>query len=238
MRKAIPNQQMQLQMPTKVDQLLSPPSWVAVGFDISLSVIAGAMTAYDARLDQMLGPTFVEYRWKKSEHFFNRLMVAAKGHELVLDLIYGCGAFPRESSQVHIGIEEPVPYGLMSRKKFEAKHAIQQAENIGAFMSSLLRWGWNNIYEVNNATWQSLVCQESETPWKERNKFTSKKWALGAYSEIPEWEDIVDTGDGYAARPEEGRGAKAQALWCDDRYDALAVCAVIQAKIESGEVAI
>lgn len=227
------------ELPTrKPPPYLTSPSWVACGFDISMTVVAGACLAFDSKLDRMLGPSFVEKRWTKDTHLYDRIKDAAYGHELVMELIHGAQAFPKDVDQVFIGIEQAVPFGMLSgRGKFTAAYAAQALEIHGSFKGALLRWGYKNVVDVNNATWQSLCCRETSTPFKERNKFVSKKWALQAFGNaVPDWPDIVETANGAAPRPAEGKGAKAAALWADDRYDGLAVCAVIQESIEAGEL--
>jgi hypothetical protein len=150
--------------------------------------------------------------------------------------------------RVYIAIEEPWFYGAV--KNAESAWLKQQAEVAGAFKGGLARFGYLNIYEINNSQWHATLRKDGiefgkaarGTPAKEkaavreRNKFLVKEWAMQAFG-LPDLPDLVRSKSGAKIiRPESGFGAKAKAVQPNDFYDAAACAAWMQNAIESGEV--
>lgn len=220
-------------------------SWVALGFDTSLSSLAGAGLAYDDVLKSFRGPGFAMRRFQKDDHYFSRIEIAARAHDMVHDLL----AELRISvpiDRIFIAVEEPWPFGMIRGGISNAMK--QQAEMSGAFLGGLVRYGYRNIFQIQANNWRQVVAADlgitiHHSKWKDTalcetynckptdvGKFRSKQWALalnhgmdswGTYDEIPDWPDIITHKDhGKIPRPE---GSKAKALQPDDRYDALAM---------------
>lgn len=220
-----------------------PKGWMVAGFDVSMSSIAGAAIAYDGILKKFKGPVFTEIRWTKDDHYFTRLGAAARSHDLVLDL-QGQMLLSLSLENIFIAQEEPWPFGLVRGSK--SAWLKQQAEISGAFLGGLVRYGFQNVSQMNSIRWRTMVADELEitthhSKWKDpklvktfnckpgdTGKFRSKQWAMnpgygfqGLYDEIPDWPDIIEsTKLGKIPRPED---SKAKAVQSDDRYDALAV---------------
>jgi len=224
--------------------------WVVAGFDVSMSSIAGAAMCYDAVLDQMKGPGFVIRRWSKQDHYFDRLRTAAMGHELIWDLLgeLRLGNMPLE--KIFIAQEEPFPPHSKFIMKGQSHTLKQQAEISGAFLGGLLRYGYENIWQIHNQTWRKVIADDlgittHYSKWRDPSlvevynckpqdtgKFRSKQWALSSpgpgyafmhalSEEIPDFPDIIESSkDGKIPRPE---GSVARAVQPDDRYDALAM---------------
>jgi hypothetical protein len=221
--------------------------WMVVGFDTSMSSIAGAAIGYDRTLDKYVGPKFSYLRWEKEDHYFARLSEAAKSHEIVLGLQADLGLL-LNLDEIFIAQEEPWPMG-MSRGGLSA-FMKQQAEVSGAFLGGLLRYGYKEIWQINSIRWRKLIADDLEitthhSKWKspelakqynckpgDSGKFRSKEWAFhtlgispwlaqaGFPEEIPDWPDIIESKDGKKPRPE---GSIAKAVQPDDRYDSLAI---------------
>jgi hypothetical protein len=218
-----------------------PKGWMIAGFDTSMSSLAGAAIGYDRILNRNIGPGFVMRRWSKDDHYYDRLKMSAKAHELVGDLQAELG-ISLEPEQIWIAQEEPWPMG-MSKGGLSA-FIKQQAEISGAFLGGLLRYGYNNLAQMNSIRWRQMIAQELEitthhSKWRspelakrfnckptDSGKFRSKQWAmmnqtaLGGGVEIPDWPDIIESSHGKIPRPEDSR---AKAVQPDDRYDALAI---------------
>lgn len=234
--------------------------WMICGFDVSLSSMAGAAIAYDRTCDKFRGPAFVMRRWTKDDHYFDRISMAAKSFEMILDL---CAELRVVMSldEIYIAQEEPWAPGMV---RGGASNALkQQAEISGAFLGGMLRYGYNQIFQISNMTWRKLVADEismwtgedvttHHSKWRsgelaqihnckpaDSGKFRAKQWALGPFSqkwaeqngaEIPDWPDIINSKDGKISRPE---NSHAKAIQPDDRYDALAVMEALRLEIGS-----
>jgi hypothetical protein len=216
-----------------------------MGFDLSMSSLAGAGIGYDETLKKFVGPEFVYLRWEKEDEYFDRLKEANHAELWVQAILDELGMI-LNLDEVFIAQEEPWPFGMI--RGGASQFLKQQAEISGAFLSGLVRWGYTNVSQMNSIRWRQMVANElgittHHSKWKspelagqfncapkDSGKFRSKQWALAnhgddgwkdAFSEeIPDWPDIVKTKDGNTPRPE---GSTAKALQPDDRYDALAV---------------
>ena len=180
-------------------------SWVAIGFDTSLSSLAGAAMGYDDVLKKELGPVFVMRRWSTEDEYFDRLRMCAKSHELVLDLLAELKmSLPLD--RIFIAQEEPFPphSSFMKRQGGGGQAMKQQAEISGAFLGGLVRYGYINIFQIGSDKWRgrirdSLIDAGQEGPefslyhtkWKseklalrfnckpaDSGKFRAKQWAL------------------------------------------------------------
>lgn len=221
-------------------------SWVAIGADTSLTACSVVAVGYDAALDKMVTPAWAEIRWLPDDDYFKRLGQAAKGHDLILDVLAG---FPLiEQTKVYIAIEEPFYYG--ATKKGQSAWLKQQAEIAGSFKGSLVRYGFLNIFEINNSQWHAALRRDGVEflkvprglPDLERkkitlaNKFKVKEWGIKAYG-LPELPDLVQSKSGAKiVRPESGFGAKAKAVQPSDVYDAAACAAWMSDEIENERV--
>ena len=225
-----------------------PHGWAVMGFDVSMSSIAGAAYGYDRTLDTYKGPAFVSRRWSKEDHYFDRLEQAAKSHELVLDLISELGMV-LAMDEIWIAQEEPFPphSGFIARGN--SGFLKQQAEISGAFLGGLLRYGYKQIFQIHNQSWRKVVADDltaagygdvtiHPSKWRDpklaqefncrpadSGKFRAEQWAFHVYSvaygvKIPEWPPIIERKDGKVPRPE---GSLAKAVQSDDRYEALAM---------------
>ena len=216
--------------------------WVICGFDTSLSSIAGAAIAYDAVLDKYKGPVFKILRWSKEDEYFLKLHQAAKSHEIVLDLQAQMNV-SMGSDEIFIAQEEPWPLGMAMGKASGALK--QQAEVSGAFLGGLVRYGFQNIVQMNTTRWRMMIAEHLEitihhTKWRDpelalkyncrpdnSGKFRAKQWALSVWdnvafpNEIPDLPDIIENKKlGKIPRPE---GSTAKAVQPADEYDALAI---------------
>lgn len=221
-----------------------PPTTLISGWDVSLSSIAGAGIAWDATLRQWKGPEFVIVRWNKDDHYFDRITEAVTGQALIWPLLSKLKVAP-ELENIYIAQEEPWPMGLVGRVgKGYSQTLKQQAEISGAFLAGLLKWGYQNVFQINNVQWRTIVATDlgitiGHAKWnpddaklaaelqcqpRKIGKFRAKQWALGGgltfEKRIPEWPDLIERKGGLIPRPEE---SKARAVQPDDRYDALAV---------------
>jgi hypothetical protein len=210
-------------------------SWVAVGMDMSFTSIAATAIGWDAVLDKMTDVKWGEIRWTPEDDYFTRLGQAAKVHELVTDVIPGLWTI--EPNRVCICVEEPFPLGMVARKTFTGSWIKQQCEVAGAAKGALVRYGWPNIYEINNAQWKATLRREGITIRKmPEGKWDVKTWAMAALG-IPDMPDLVAGKEGgKIPRPESGWGAKAKAVQPSDVYDAAACMAWMQDEILSGRV--
>jgi hypothetical protein len=209
--------------------------WMVCGFDTSMSSISGAAFAYDRTLKRTQGPVFATMRWNSPEdEYLDRIKAAAKAHELVWDLQSGLKVV-MDLEEIFIAQEEPWPMGMPLGKT--SGFLKQQAEISGAFLGSLLKWGYPNVVQINNIRWRMMVADElgitiHHTKWKDpelalkynckpadSGKFRSKQWAMEKF-EISDFPDIIEAKGGKKPRPE---GSKAKAVQPADEYDALAV---------------
>lgn len=237
----------------KAAQRAVEASWAAVGIDTSMTACSAVAMGFDAKTKKMVGPTYAEIRWTPDDDYFKRLGQAAKGHELVLDVLRPLWVIDPEKT--FIAIEEPFPLGMIGRAvagkgTWQGSFIKQQSEVSGAFKGSLVRYGYLNIYEINNAQWHATIRKDGiefeviRRAWtkqekdaaKYRNKFLIKTWAVKAFG-LPELPDLVASKSGAKVpRPAEGYGAKAKAVQPNDIYDAAACCAWMQDEIENGRV--
>jgi hypothetical protein len=230
--------------PRKKHAKKSAKTWMAAGFDLSMSSVAGAAIGYDGTLKRMTGPDFTMKFWGKDTHYFERITDCANADTLIHELQERLGIFA-ELDEIYIAVEEPFPVGMV--KRLESKALKQQAEISGAFLAGLLRYGYKNIFQISWYQWAQLVAAElgitihhskwsyKENPFplapsgKGSGKWRSKEWArmrgvkLLDYEEtiIPDWPDLINHNTlGKIPRPET---SKAKAAQPDDRYDALGV---------------
>lgn len=232
--------------------------WMVAGFDVSMSSIAGAAIAYDKTLDKLKGPEFVIQRWTSEHHYYERLKALAKAHDFIHELQLKLG-IELGLDEVFICQEEPWPFGMI---RGGASNALkQQAEMSGAFLGGLVRYGFQNVAQINSMRWRKLVADDlgittHHTKWqsgelaqrfnctpKNSGKFRTKEWALldQGYAfmhvfpkEIPDWPDLIPKKEGRIPRPE---GSVAKADQPDDRYDALAIMAVLYEELsENGSL--
>lgn len=221
------------QIPTKKrKKKQSKPTWVACGFDISMSSIAGAAIGFDGTLGRLCGPVFCERRWQRNTDYFKRLDDAARAatfvHELVAKLI-----LTPELTEIHIAVEEPVPLGMF--KRGNSGWLKQQCQISGAFLGGLVRYGYPNIYEINNTTWKKPIAEDMEVSLKHPNfKFLIEDWGRDVYPNVPEFPPLIDHHKlGKIPKPET---SKAKPIQPDDRYDALGVMGWLQSEIEEGNI--
>jgi hypothetical protein len=229
-------------------------TWVACGFDTSMSSLAGAAVGYDNTLGKLRGPVFTERRWQKGTHYFDRLKDAAKSHDLVHELIAQLGITP-EQDEIFIAQEEPWPMGMT--KRLQSGFLKQQAEISGAFLGGLIRYGYSQVFQIGNHQWRQIIARDLGitihfSKWQDpklagvynckpgdTGKFRAKQWAMlnnriQPQTEVPDWPDIIESSkDGKIPRPE---GSKAKAVQPDDRYDALAIMQWMVEELERGLV--
>jgi len=210
-------------------------SWVAIGMDMSMTSIAAAAIGWDGALGAMTDVRWGEIRWTPEHDYFTRLGQAANVHSLILDVIPSLWAVAPE--RVCICIEEPFPMGMMTRKTFTGSWIKQQCEVAGAAKGAIVRYGWPNIYEINNAQWKATLRREGVTIRKmPEGKWDVKEWACQALG-LPDLPDLVRGKEGgKIPRPESGRGANAKAVQPSDVYDAAACLAWMMDEIQEGRV--
>lgn len=217
----------------KAQKIEAKPGWAALGFDVSMVSIAGTGICYDATTQKLSSIGFAQWRWEQGDDWFKRLGKAAKGHDLVHDILAQIGWFG-ENHHVFIGVEQAWPFGIV--KRAESAWLYQQAQMHGAFCSGLIRYGYSELYEVNAASWRSIVATELGVKQTKELKMQVKDWAIDTW-ELPELPDIVQVaGRGKIERPESGAGAKAKAVHPNDVYDAAAVMTWMWSQIEEGFV--
>jgi len=221
--------------PRKKHPRRSKNSWMVTGFDLSMSSIAGAAYAYDATLDKFLGPKFTMKSWGPNTHYFERIKDCSRAEDFIHDLM-GQMKLVVGLNETYIATEEPFPTGMV--KRLESKALKQQAEISGAFLAGLLRYGFQNIYQISWYQWAQIIAADlgvtihyskwnyKENPFelapsgKGSGKWRPKEWALK--NGVPDWPDLITREKtGKIPRPE---GSRARAVQPDDRYDALAVC--------------
>lgn len=193
------------------------PTYCVIGIDTSMSSIAGAAVLFDGLLDKMNGPALHSVRWNNGEHYFQRMEEAAKAQNFIHSLMSELG-FCQNIEDVYIAIEEPWPMGMV--KRMQSAYIKQQAQMHGAFLGGLLRYGYQNIFEVNSQRWKSTVASEMDMKLnKEFNKWSVKQWAMDSWG-APDLPDLIQGKNGKMPRPESSR---AKAIQPDDRYDALGI---------------
>lgn len=211
-------------------------SWTAVGMDMSMTSIAATAISFDATLNKMTDVAWGEIRWTPEDDYFKRLGAAAKCHDLLLDVLSSLWSY--DYSRVCIAVEEPIPLGMVNRKgpnQMRGDYIKQQCEIAGAAKGGLVRFGFPNIYEINNATWKATLRREGvEIRKMPEGKFDVKEWAISALG-LPDLPDLVKgKNGGKIPRPESGFGANAKPVQPSDVYDAAAVMAWMQDEIISG----
>jgi hypothetical protein len=227
---------------------LRKKGWIVSGWDTSMSSLAGAAIGYDSTLKKFVGPEFVIQRWSREDHYFKRLKDAAKAPDLLHELLHRLGLMLNQD-EIFIAQEEPWPVGMVGHNRHISGFLKQQAEISGAFLGGLVRYGYQNISQINSAHWRKVVADDlgittHHTKWKDpalaarfnckpqdTGKFRSKQWALDVMEqqfgelafnaeEIPDWPDLITRPDGMVPRPEDSH---AKAIQPDDRYDSLAI---------------
>jgi hypothetical protein len=208
------------------------PKWkeaafMCCGFDVSTSSIAGAAMAWDKTLNKWVGPAISVHRWQKTTDYFDRLHDAAIAYVLISQMATDLKVIiPHED--IYIAIEEPWAFGQI--RGMQSNALKQQAEISGAFLSGLLRYGYRNMWQINNTAWRQIVAKElgitihhsKWNPTKTEGKFRAKEWALNKYPILPVLPDLIaDSKLGLIPRPEE---RKAKPVQSDDRYEAVAMC--------------
>jgi hypothetical protein len=243
-QKARPRKKHKARANVPTPRELRKRGWAVMGFDVSMSSIAGAAIGYDETLKKFAGPNFIYLRWEKDDDYFSRLKEACNSQLLVEGLLQELGLI-LSMDEVFIAQEEPWPLGMI--RGGLSNFLKQQAEISGAFLGGLVRWGYTNVSQMNSIRWRQMVAADlgittHHSKWRspelaarfnckpaDSGKFRAKQWALnpgyafmGAFeNEIPDWPDIISSKDGKKPRPE---GSKAKGVQPDDRYDALAVC--------------
>lgn len=236
-----------------------PKGWAAIGFDISMSSIAGCILGYDRTLDKLTGPHFLMRRWSTSDHYFSRLEMAARAEECVHDLLADAKLF-LNIDEIFIAVEEPFPPHGKFMGKGISSSLKQQAEISGAFLGGILRYGYKELYQIGNYDWRKVIADDlgitiHHSKWKDpalaiiynckpdnTGKFRAKQWGCtpgyafqGLWpEEVPYWPDIIEkTGVGKIPRPE---GSIAKAVQPDDRYDALAIAEWMRRELQKAGV--
>lgn len=214
---------------------------MVAGFDISMASIAGAAIAWDGTTRKFYGPVFVMKSWPPNTHYFSKLTDLVNAPNFIHDLQAEM-KLVAELDEVYIAVEEPFPVGMV--KRLESQSIKQQAEFSGAFMAGLLKYGFQNVFQIAWYQWAQLVAADlselleeditiHRSKWnyeinpfklaphgKGSGKWRAKEWALEMF-DIPDWTDLITREKlGKIPRPE---GSKARAVQPDDRYDALGV---------------
>jgi hypothetical protein len=208
-------------------------SWAAVGIDTSMTAISMVGIGYDSVLGKMTKVRLTDCRWPGDMDYIQRLASAAKTHEMMFDVLpINCPL-----DRVWIAQEEPVPMGMIGARRgnFQSGWIKQQCEVSGAVLGSLAKYGYPNIFQINNSQWRSAVKKEGQVIRKgPEGKWDVKAWAIQAYG-LPDLADLVaGKNGGKIPRPESGYGAKAKAVQPDDIYDAAACLAWMTNHIEEG----
>ena len=152
--------------------------WMAVGLDTSMSSIAGAAIAYDKITDTWRGPAFAITRWSKDAHYFYRLREAAKAHNIILDLQSQLGVLMR-TDEIFIAQEEPFPPHTKFTGKGQGQSLKQQEEVSGAVLGGLLRYGYDQISQIHNVWWRTVIAEALTAATSERVTTHYSKWPSG-----------------------------------------------------------
>lgn len=225
-------------------------TWIACGFDVSMSSVAGAAVGFDNVLGKVKGPVFTMKRWEKNYNYLDRILDVVKSHVFVLDLIQQLNMTP-ELDEIFIAQEAPWPLGII--RQGQSAQLKQQAEISGAFLGGLLRYGYRQVWQIQANDWRQLVARDlgitiHHSKWRDglageynckpadAGKFRSKQWATNGLGyanaeAVPYWPDIINSKDGKIPRPET---SKAKAVQPDDRYDALAIMQWMVEELERG----
>lgn len=157
--------------------------WAVIGFDTSLSSLAGAAIGYDATLDRMKGPAFSMRRWGPDDDYFSRILMSANAHEMVHDMLADLGLI-LGNDEIWIAQEEPWPPHSSFVNRGISLSLKQQAEISGAFLGGLVRWGYSNIFQVGNSSWRKLVADEITDAGIEAVTTHHTKWKSAKLAEI------------------------------------------------------
>lgn len=209
----------------------STPKWIAIGIDISMSSIAGAAIGYDATLRQIKGPVWSMLRWPSNYDYLLRVKEAAEAEKFLLDrLMPGLKFFVSSVSDVYIALEEPWPMGIV--KRAQSGWLKQQAQISGAFLGGLVRYGYQNVFEINYQSWLNVIRKQTgqTIPANKESKWKVKQWAIEHYG-MPDLPDLIQHGKlGKIPRPE---GSKAKAVQPEDVYDALGIMEYMRIECEA-----
>ena len=200
-------------------------AWVCVGVDASYYGISVAVVAKTTEGKIRVGTA--AKRWTKVDDYFSRLADAAKGHEILLNAFQDAKVMC-ELHQVFIAQEEPVAIGHLQR--IEGRVMKQQCEISGAFLGSLFRWGWHQVWQIQANQWRALVARDlgitiHHTKWnpdKWIGKFRAKQWVKEFHPTWDkDWPDIIkNEKHGMIPRPVNSRAKPVQS---NDLYEALAM---------------
>lgn len=204
-------------------------SWMALGVDTSMTSLAVVGIGFDGILKKRVGPFYAETRWMPDDDYFKRLADAAHSPNLISVVTAKVHSIKLE--RTFIAIEEPFFYGAV--KKQQSSFVKQQAEVCGSFKGGLARWGYVNMFEINNSQWRAAVRRDGQTIRKgPEGKWDVKAWAINSFG-LPDLPDLVKSKSGAKIpRPESGYGAKAKAVQPNDIYDAAACCAWMVDELE------
>lgn len=185
---------------------------------------------FDGMSGSMSEVVWIEKRWTTAEDdYLGRLADAVKAYELVLDCLHKMWVI--DPANVYVAVEEPVPLGMIRRA--DSGWVKQQCEVSGAVLGSLYRYGFTNLWQINNSQWKKVIRDEGHKIRKmPEGKWDIKDWAIQAYG-LPDLADLVKAKDGSKIiRPEIGFGAKAKPIQPRDVYDAAACMAWMQDYVE------
>lgn len=212
--------------------------WMCCGFDISLSSIAGAGIAFTSTR-KLVPPQTVMRRYEVEEDYFIRMETAARAYNFIHDLQTAL-KISVEPENVFIAVEEPWAFG--TARMGVSQSMKQQAQITGSFMGGLLRYGFQNVHEINNVFWRQLVANDlgitiHKSKWSPNGegKFRAKQWVLERKNEegwnIPEFPDLIKRDGRAMPKPEDSRAKPFQS---DDRYEALAMMEWMRFEIKKG----
>jgi hypothetical protein len=259
-KSAVSGRKPGLKRPAVADDRAPKDKWkkataVYIGGDISLTSISlgGLSTTTDGKL--RVGA--ISRRWTRDVDYFVRLKEAAMAHELVLDLLAELKVLA-EMTEISFAIEEAVPIGMLQRSSKGQKQGAagawmkQQIQISGAFLGGLVRWGYNDIAEIQSNQWRSMVAHDlgittHASKWnsdeflalpdgfhaspKNVGKFRARQWVVQFHPKWDgKWPDIISSKDGQVPRPSTSKAAGIQS---DDRYEALAMAEWLRRDVKS-----
>lgn len=149
---------------------------MCVGFDTSLSSIAAAAFGWDEITKQMRGPAFVMRRFGRDDDYFTRLHVAVRPEEIIFDLIADLKMPSLRHEDIWIAQEEPFPAHGGFTKRGISQSLKQQAEISGALLGGLVRWRYQNVFQIRNDQWRSLVANQLFDTTGEQITIHYTKW--------------------------------------------------------------
>lgn len=221
----------------KLKRKKNSETWVAVGIDVSMSSVAAAAFAYDGITQRIVGPATAIIRWERGTDYYDRLKAASRAENVLHELFNELALTP-ELDQTYIAVEEPWPFGM--HKRMESNALKQQAQISGAVLSGLVRWGWTQVFEINNTYWRKIVAEalgitihhSKWNPTKKEGKFRAREYCQQVYPDMPGFPDLIQHSKrGLIPRPE---GSKAQAVQNDDRYTAVAIADWMRGELKKG----